>query len=212
MMKNLNLVTLTLFALIFISSCINTSSNEYASIFGYDGEYCAEVEYSNPNTGTNATYQLNVTIEDDYLIEISWPNGGWLDQDHFSSTNIEDGDCFFTSDKGYEYTVTVLGETCSYTDENEIRNQWEEDEEAITCSKCGREKDPYDDYCSRCEQEIEDEEEHTCSRCGGFEYYVYGGLCSNCEDEEENTCSRCGNFEYGVYGGLCSNCEEEDEY
>ena len=79
-----------------------------------DGEYCAEIEYYNPNTGTNSTYTLNVLVEDDYLVEIYWANGGRLDTDHFYAEHIGDGYCSFTSDKGYEYEVTLYGDPCSH--------------------------------------------------------------------------------------------------
>ena len=145
-----------------------------------DGEFCAEVEYYNPNTGTNSTYTLNVLVEDDYLVEIYWANGGRLDTDHFYAEHIGDGYCSFTSDKGYEYEVTLNGDPCSFTNTRSLYYQQRIDQEEITCPRCGDEKDSYDDYCDYCEDEIE----NTCSRCGGHEYYVYGGLCSYCEEEE----------------------------
>lgn len=39
-----------------------------------DGEWCADVEYYNPNTGTRHTYTLDVEVEDEELIRIDWPN------------------------------------------------------------------------------------------------------------------------------------------
>ena len=171
--------------------CINSggysSDGEvYEEWGGYDGEYCAEVEYYNPNTGTQSTYTLNIYVEDDELIEIYWPNGGWLDQDHFWSTDISDGTCSFTSDNGYEYTVTIIGEACGWTDEADLGTQWEEDRESLTCPRCGGSKESYDDYCYSCESDIEDEEENTCGRCGAYEYGVYGGLCSSCQADDDN--------------------------
>jgi hypothetical protein len=156
---------------------------------GYkDGTYCAEVEYYNPSTGTRNIYDLDVEVEGGELTEIHWPNGGWLDDTHFYPVDITDGECEFTSDRDYRYTVT-LGEFggCGYTDEYEIRRDVNDDVEATTCTKCGGEKDSYDDYCYSCKRKIEDEEENTCSRCGSYEYGVYGGLCSSCKrDDEEN--------------------------
>jgi hypothetical protein len=78
-----------------------------------DGTYCAEIEYYNPNTGTSNSYTLSVEVESNELTTIYWGNGGWLDEDHFSSEELDsDGSCSFTSDKGYEYTVTIIGTDC----------------------------------------------------------------------------------------------------
>jgi hypothetical protein len=77
---------------------------------GYqDGVYCAEVEYSYSATGTQSTYTLEVEIEDEALTVIRWPNGGWLDDSHFSPPDISDGSASFTSDRNVEYTVTIIG-------------------------------------------------------------------------------------------------------
>jgi hypothetical protein len=52
-------------------------------------------------------------VESNELTTIYWGNGGWLDEDHFSSEELDsDGSCSFTSDKGYEYTVTIIGTDC----------------------------------------------------------------------------------------------------
>lgn len=144
----------------------------------YNGTYCAEVEYYNPNTGTRSTYELDVEVEDDYLVQIDWPNGGWLDETHFTSEDISSGECSFTSDRGYRYTVTLgeKGGGC-YSEGYRLRNQVNEDVENTTCPKCGEEKDEYDDYCSSCESEIrrqkqeEEEEQEELRRKEDFEEY-----------------------------------------
>ncbi|MFC7526968.1 hypothetical protein ACFQRK_23630 [Parapedobacter sp. GCM10030251] len=110
-----------------------------------DGVYCATVDYYNPNTGNSNSYVLNVEIESDELITIYWPNGGWLDESHFSSENISIGSCTFTSDKGYEYTVTIIGEQCQYTDTN-ILPESEEDESHLLDDLENFESDEYDEY------------------------------------------------------------------
>lgn len=126
----------------------------------YNGTYCAEVEYYNPNTGTRSTYELDVEVEDGYLVQINWPNGGWLDETHFSSEDISSGECYFYSDKGYRYTVTLgeKGGGC-YNEGSRLRNDVNDDVEATTCPKCGNEKYEYDDYCSSCERKLEEENE-----------------------------------------------------
>lgn len=148
-----------------------------------DGRYCSEVEYYNPNTGTRNTYDLDVEVENGYLTEIHWPNGGWLDQSHFSSTDISDGDCEFTSDRGYKYTVTLkeLG-GCGYTDESKLRSDVNEDVEKTTCPECGEEKDTYDDYCDDCKRK----KENTCPKCGGYKYSSFDEVCDNCKEEDQD--------------------------
>jgi hypothetical protein len=98
----------------------NSTSSTYA-----DGSYCATVEYYNPNTGTQSTYSLTVEVEDNSLIQINWPNGGWLDDSHFSPTELdEEGTTSFTSDEGYEYTVQLDEEgPCSYSSINAVSPQ-----------------------------------------------------------------------------------------
>ena len=136
-----------------------------------------------PTTGTRSTYTLNVEVENNEVIVIHWSNGGWLDSSHFTPEALDSsGSCSFTSDKGYEYDIQITGSECSYTDETKAQNDSEDDQAAVTCPKCGGEKEEYDTYCSSCKGKIE----NTCSRCGGYQYNVNGGLCSNCESDDES--------------------------
>ena len=88
----------------------SSSSEKYE-----DGTYCADVEYYNPNTGTQSDYQLAVQVESGSVTEIEFPQG-WLDDSHFSSDGeLEDNETEIESDKGYTYTVTITGTTpCTY--------------------------------------------------------------------------------------------------
>lgn len=170
-----------------------------------DGEYCADVEYYNPNTGTRSTYTLNVEVEDNELTTIYWPNSGWLDGDYFSSEELDDnGYCSFRTRKGNRFEVEITGSACGYTDKNRMQNDLEEEEEDYTCPRCGNDKNEYDEYCYNCADYF------TCPNCGG-DKYEYDEYCDDCTDELENTCSRCGGYEYGIYGGLCSSCKEEED-
>ena len=156
--------------------------------FGYqDGTYCAEIEYYNPSTGTRNSYNLDVEVENGELTLIHWPNNGWLDDSHFSPTDITSGECGFISDRGNTYAV-VLNELggCGYTDETRLSRDLQNDIEAATCPECGDEKEKYDDYCYSCNRKKVDERDNTCSRCGDLEYGVYGGLCTKCKSEDEN--------------------------
>ncbi|MGV0978425.1 acetyl-CoA carboxylase [Empedobacter falsenii] len=164
-----------LFILLLFFSCrtdSNNYENESSSSFSedydqsynedenYNGTYCAEVEYYNPNTGSRSTYELDVVVEDGYLVQINWPNGGWLDETHFSSEDISSGECSFRSDRGYRYTVTLgeKGGGC-YNEGYRLRNRVNEDTENTTCPICGDEKSEYDDHCSSCQRRLEEEEE-----------------------------------------------------
>lgn len=149
-------------------SCKKSSSNsdyndesDYAEeemVDSYpDGTYCAEVEYYNPNTGTRNTYTLNVDVENHEVTVIHWPNGGWLDDDHFYPVQLDDsGYCSFTSDKGYVYSIRINGPECSYTDESNMQSDINDDHDAVTCPECGGEKDEYDDLCYDCKRKQEE--------------------------------------------------------
>ncbi|MFN8153825.1 MAG: hypothetical protein U0Y08_06000 [Bacteroidia bacterium] len=76
-----------------------------------DGSYCAEVQYENPNTGTQSTYTLTIEVESNEVVKVDFPNGGWMDRDHFSGADLdEDGRASFTSDKGYNYEIQIIGD------------------------------------------------------------------------------------------------------
>jgi len=92
-----------------------------------DGTYCAEVSYYYSETGTNSTYTLEVEIENNDLTIIHWPNGGWLDSSHFTPINISNGEAIFTSDKGAEYTVRIIGSSGDCITDNYIDNDTEEE-------------------------------------------------------------------------------------
>lgn len=174
-----------LFLLFIFQSCSggnSENSEEYVSEDGYeDGTYCAEVEYYNPNTGTNNTYTLEVEVESNEVTTIYWGNGGWMDEDHFYPEELDsDGTCSFTSDKGYDYTVTIIGQDCGSTDESSFESDVQEDEESVTCPNCGGEMADYEDYCSSCDDELH----NTCSVCGGWEYGINGGVCDGCQENE----------------------------
>lgn len=99
---------LTLFAA--FCSCTHYKSTDYEGSIdeGYpDGIYDAIIHVYNPNTKHNATYTLEVEVENEYLIKIYWNNGGWLDDSHFSPVDISEGSASFTDDRGYRYSVEL---------------------------------------------------------------------------------------------------------
>lgn len=217
-MKKLKLLLLVLVVISF-ASCKNNSDNydETNEITTYtdedgnevypDGTYCADIDYYNPDTGTRSTYTLNVEVESNEVTVIHWPNGGWLDDSHFSPEALDNsGNCSFTSDKGYEYHIQITGSECSFTDEIEAQSDSEEDQEAVTCPECGDDKSQFDDYCYFCKRKF------TCPECGGKKY-KYDDVCYDCKDKAEHTCKRCGQHDSFMFSTdeLCSDCKRDEE-
>lgn len=102
---------LLIFLFILFESCDNSSSisedstntSEKSSVnddYGVDdGNHTASIDYYNPETGHQATYEVT---------EINFNNGGWLDDSHFSPTELNsDGNCEIEDDRGREYTVHI---------------------------------------------------------------------------------------------------------
>jgi len=94
---------LFLFFLVISFFTISCSNNKYTN-----GDYCAEVGYYNPRTGTRSTYTLPVKVENNKLTVIHFPNGGWLDDSHFKPPKINNGKATFVSDRGYRYNIKIL--------------------------------------------------------------------------------------------------------
>ena len=99
---------LTLFAA--FCSCTHYKSTDYEGSIdeGYpNGIYDAIIHVYNPNTKHNATYTLEVELENEELIKIYWNNGGWLDDSHFSPVDISEDSASFIDDRGYRYSVEL---------------------------------------------------------------------------------------------------------
>ncbi len=98
-------------SLVFLPSCgSKKTDSESNNKDGFkDGKYCAEVTYYYNRTQKTAKYTLDVEIADNELIAIYWPNGGWLDDTHFTPPDISEGKASFTSDRGVDYNVRIIG-------------------------------------------------------------------------------------------------------
>lgn len=73
-----------------------------------DGTYLATVDYNNPETGYSATYTLNVEVQDGQVVQIDFPNGGYLDDDHITPADIdEDGNATVEGEDGKTYEVHI---------------------------------------------------------------------------------------------------------
>ena len=112
-----------------------------------NGNYCAEVSYYNPNTGTKNEYVLEVEVEDGELTKILWPNGGWLDNDHFSPEELdEDGWCEIETDRGIEHEIQIIEEDCDFSREYRVREDLDLDNHRMEREYLsGEEKWEYDE-------------------------------------------------------------------
>jgi len=86
-----------------------TETNTLSSDCGLDdGTYSSTVEYNNPETGYSATYTLDVDVEDCQVVQINFPNDGYLDLDHISAADIdEDGNASVDGENGKTYEIQI---------------------------------------------------------------------------------------------------------
>lgn len=98
------------------SSRLNNSDDELeednsdnSSICGLeDGTHSATVDYSNSETGYSATYTLDIEIQECQVVQINFPNGGYLDEDHISYAEIdEDGHASVDGEDGKSYDIYI---------------------------------------------------------------------------------------------------------
>lgn len=73
-----------------------------------DGTYSATVGYNNSETGYSATYTLDVDVEDCQVVQINFPNDGYLDEDHILAADIdEDGNANVDGEDGKTYDIQI---------------------------------------------------------------------------------------------------------
>lgn len=73
-----------------------------------DGSYSATVNYNNSETGYSATYTLDVEVSDCQIVQINFPNDGYLDDDHITYTDIEDdGTAYVYGEDGKTYEIQI---------------------------------------------------------------------------------------------------------
>ncbi len=75
----------------------------------FDGRYCAKVEYYNPNSSTHSDYTLTITVDNNLLTKLDFPQGYLTEDDLPSAIFSNDGKTNFTLSNGYEYTVKITG-------------------------------------------------------------------------------------------------------
>ena len=94
------------------------------------GEYLAQVNYKNLNTGYSAYYQLKVSVNENELTTIHFFNGGVLDESHFNSGDMDGaGEFRFTDDREREFEVTLISPFDQYSattdDEYHLNKEFE---------------------------------------------------------------------------------------
>jgi len=73
-----------------------------------DGTYSATVDYYNPETGYSTTYTLDVDVQDCQVVQINFPNDGYLDEDHISYADLdEDGTATVYGEDGKTYEIQI---------------------------------------------------------------------------------------------------------
>jgi len=82
---------------------VNSSGCKYE-----DGTYSATVDYNNPETGYSATYTLDVEVQDCQVVQINFPNDGYLDEDHITYADIdENGYASVDGENGKTYQIQI---------------------------------------------------------------------------------------------------------
>lgn len=86
-------------------------NEEYPSRSGCrfeDETYSATVDYYNPETSYRHTYTLDIEVENCEVVQINFPNDGWLDNDHITPAKLdEDGSCTVDGEDGKTYEIQI---------------------------------------------------------------------------------------------------------
>ena len=86
----------------------NESDENSSSCKLEDGTYSATVDYNNSETGYSNTYILDVDVENCQVVQINFPKGGWLDEDHIDIADIdEDGNANVSGENGKSYEIHI---------------------------------------------------------------------------------------------------------
>ena len=94
------------------SSAIKTKESpvvqNYAATGSIGDTYPATVEYHNGSTGYSASYNLDVTVENNQVTKIEFPNGGELNEDHITAEELDDdGNATVQGENGKTYDVHI---------------------------------------------------------------------------------------------------------
>lgn len=146
-----------IFILTLLSACSKSESfggnNSVLGISGSldtankfeDGKYCAEVGYYNPDTGTETTYTLTVQVQDNEVVGINFPNGGYIDDEITDGSLDSSGETSFAMDNGTEYTVEITGDAGDCFDDVVMAERCKGTTKKGT--QCKKETDNSSGYC-----------------------------------------------------------------
>jgi hypothetical protein len=95
----------------YSNSSYDDQADETESYFGCkyeDGTYSAIVNYYNPTTDYSESYTLDVDIQDCLVVQVYFPNGGYLDGDDITYGEVnEHGYAMVETDDGKTYEIYI---------------------------------------------------------------------------------------------------------
>ncbi|MDO4728467.1 MAG: hypothetical protein Q4B43_05615 [Bacteroidota bacterium] len=74
-----------------------------------DSTYIAKVTYYNPKTDYTGIYTLDVKVQNCKVVQINFPKGGWVDEDHIRPTELNsNGYCIVHGEGNKTYKVELI--------------------------------------------------------------------------------------------------------
>ena len=74
-----------------------------------DGNFCADIEVYSPSTGKESYYRSVVSLRENILHEIYWPNGGHSDDDDFGYPKFGNSKIIsFSDNRNRQYRVKLI--------------------------------------------------------------------------------------------------------
>ncbi|MGG5511497.1 hypothetical protein ACPDHN_16275 [Myroides odoratimimus] len=157
-MKNLKehkqkiIIITCLLLLGLLASC---HKDKYAFYDGYidgyvDGTYCASIEHVDLWTGASSIYYSDVVVEGQHIIKIQWPNHSNLNESNVVTYDISHGQCTFTTEREYKYTITLISEGKECKEKLEVKMDSELNVINTICQDCRSINYTLDDYCYSC--------------------------------------------------------------
>ena len=98
---------IVLFIFTLVISC-RDNNNKSKNIFK-DGVYCSSILYANPKTAFSNRYNLKIEIKEDKIIKIFFKSG-YIDERHFNSPNLSNGNPVITTYEGKIFNVYDISE------------------------------------------------------------------------------------------------------
>ena len=99
---------------------LSTNDNDKVTYGIKDGWYSATVKYSNYNTGTRATYTLDVLVKYEKVVEIDFGNGGSV-HSGFNNENYIYSGGYLTYESDYNGNITAATTRVTINDSNGMK-------------------------------------------------------------------------------------------